>query len=85
MVGGFRVELETSFVILLLPAMYASRTNKKTTSADNDATSELRLPLLINRIFEAIMTIELQLIRVGMSIPAGSPLLLIARRPANEV
>jgi SAM-dependent methyltransferase len=78
--AGFKVELETSFVSLLLPAMIASRMAQRKAPAESDAMAELRLPTLINRAFEGVMNLERQLIRLGMRFPAGGSLLLIARR-----
>jgi len=80
--AGFRVELQTSFVSLLLPAMMASRLSLKKTSpgAGNNA-AEFQLPGLINRIFEGVMNLERQLIRLGIRFPLGGSLLLVARKP----
>lgn len=82
--AGFEVQLETSFVSFLLPAMYFSRLTKKTVSEDADATAELRLPLLINTLFESVMSLERLLIRVGLRFPVGGSLLLIARKPVDQ-
>lgn len=82
--AGFEVELETSFVSLLLPAMYVSRFKRKNPPADGDFTSELRLPALINRLFETVMNVERQLIRLGVRFPAGGSRLLIARKPGHD-
>lgn len=81
--AGFKVEFETSFVSLLLPAMVASRMTQRKERADRGkgAVSELRLPTLLNRIFEGAMIIERQIIRLGMRFPIGGSLLLIARKP----
>lgn len=78
--AGFRVEMQTSFVSLLLPAMFASRLAQRNAPADSDAMAELRLPTLINRTFEGVMNVERQLIRLGMRFPAGGSLLLVARK-----
>lgn len=78
--AGFRVEMQTSFVSLLLPAMFASRLAQRNAPADSDPMAELRLPMLINRAFEGVMNVERQLIRFGMRFPAGGSLLLVARK-----
>ncbi|ADC62722.1 class I SAM-dependent methyltransferase [Allochromatium vinosum] len=77
---GFTVVFETSFVSLLLPAMLASRLTQSKTSSDEDHFSELRLPTLINRIFETTMDLERLLIRIGLRFPIGGSRLLIARK-----
>lgn len=79
--AGFEVELETSFVSLLLPAMLASRLAQRKAAATTDHMAELRLPSFINRAFEEAMNIERLFIRLGMRFPAGGSLLLIARKP----
>lgn len=81
--AGFKVEFKTSFVSLLLPAMIASRMTRRKERADSSkgGMSELRLPTLINRIFEGIMKFERLFIRLGLRFPAGGSLLLIARKP----
>lgn len=78
---GFQVEFETSFVSLLLPAMFASRLTRRKAPEDGDATAELRLPAFVNRFFEAVMTLERQLVRLGIRFPIGGSLLMIARKP----
>lgn len=79
--AGFEVELETSFVSLLLPAMLASRLVQRKASANSDHMAELNLPTLINRVFEVVMNIERLFVRSGMRFPAGGSLLMIARKP----
>jgi hypothetical protein len=81
--AGFRVELGTSFVSLLLPAMMASRAASRKSSAASEANAELTLPAFINRSFERVMDVERLLIRAGMRFPAGGSLLLIARKPGE--
>ena len=78
--AGFTIELATSFVSLLLPAMLGARIGKKKKAA----VAELRLPRFINAIFEAIMTIERAMIRLGIRFPFGGSLLVVARRAAQE-
>jgi SAM-dependent methyltransferase len=80
--AGFKVELETSFISLLLPAMMASRLSpKKSPPAGSNKSSELRLPGFINRAFEGVMNLERLLIRSGIRFPVGGSLLIIARKP----
>jgi SAM-dependent methyltransferase len=79
--AGFKVELETSFVSLLLPAMLASRLAQRKVLATSDPMAELHLPSLINRAFEGVMNIERLFIQLGIRFPAGGSLLLIARKP----
>ena len=83
--SGFQVELETSFVSFLLPAMYASRLLNKSGEEDGNISSELRLPVLINRLFEYVMSLERQAIRLGLRFPVGGSLLLVARKSGEQL
>jgi SAM-dependent methyltransferase len=78
-VAGFQVVRKTSFVSLLLPAVAFSRwrgRGRKTC----DPMEEHRLPRVVERLFGAAMSAERRLIALGVSFPAGSSLLLAARR-----
>lgn len=79
---GFKVEFETSFVSLLLPALIVSRLlSFRNMQADSGVMAELRLPGVINRTFEGVMNLERQLIQLGMRFPVGGSRILIARKP----
>jgi len=78
--AGFKVEFETSFVSMLLPAMLASRLRQRNASDNSDPMAELSLPTLINRVFEGVMNAERQLIRFGIRFPVGGSRLLVARK-----
>jgi SAM-dependent methyltransferase len=73
--AGLRVERITSFVTLLLPAMWLSR--RRAQSAD-DACAEFAIPPRADRWLERTMSVERQLIRAGLSLPAGGSLLAVA-------
>lgn len=75
--AGLSVERVTSFVTVLLPAMWLSR--RRARSAD-DAVAELGLAPRLDRWLERTMTVERRLIRAGVSFPAGGSLLAVARR-----
>lgn len=82
--AGFQVVLETSFVSLLLPAMIASRKLHRKAPSNEEALAELRLPRLINSLFEGIMNAERQLIRAGIHFPVGGSMLLVAKKPEER-
>ncbi len=82
--AGFRVELETSFVSLLLPAMFASRVIYRHAPQESDPMAELHLPALVNRAFEVAMTLERLLIESGLRLPVGGSLLLVARKQKGK-
>jgi SAM-dependent methyltransferase len=68
----------TSFVSLLLPAVVAARFSRS--EAGYDPMSEFRIHPWVNRISQAMMTLERLIIRCGLSLPAGGSLLVVARR-----
>ena len=80
--AGFQIIRSTSFVSMLLPAMYLSRllqSNKKNMSIDDVAG--LRINPILNKLFEWMLNFELALIRVGVALPVGGSRLLVARKP----
>jgi len=78
--AGFRLVFETSFVSLLLPAMLASRLNKRRSKVQDDGSAELSLPNWLNRTFEMIMNLERRLIQRGLHFRLGGSRLLMAIR-----
>lgn len=80
--AGYRVVKMTSFVSLLLPLMMLSRMNKTAKTADYDPLAELRIGSITNVLLERALDAERQLIRAGLSLPAGGSLLAVAQRPA---
>ena len=82
--AGFKLEFETSFVSLLLPAMLASRIKKGQARGQkigaDESKSEFNLPSWLNRAFEIIMDFERSLILMGLRFPLGGSRLLIATK-----
>jgi SAM-dependent methyltransferase len=78
--AGFRLQFETSFVSLLLPAMLASRLTRQRVNDQKDPLSELKLPALLNQVFGHIMDIERWLITNGLRFKLGGSRLLIATK-----
>jgi SAM-dependent methyltransferase len=78
--AGFRIELRTSFVFLLLPAMLASRLTlkKRRTGA---CSTELNLPPALDAAFEATLEVERILIARGVRLPIGGSQLVVASKP----
>jgi SAM-dependent methyltransferase len=78
--AGFRALRTTSFVSLLLPAMYASRWRERRAGQGYDPAREhtqaAQVPLL-DRMLDA----ERALIGRGLDLPAGGSLLLVGERP----
>jgi ubiquinone/menaquinone biosynthesis C-methylase UbiE len=80
--AGFTRPWCTSFVMLLLPLMAASRMSQRTPRSF-DPSSELKVGRFTNRILSAVMALECGLIRAGVSLPAGGSLLAIAHKTEN--
>mgnify|MGYP001583543051 CR=1 FL=1 len=78
--AGFQITLITSFVSLLFPLMILSRLKKKSSVTESDVLNELRLPIWLNRVLEAILLFEQMLIRWGIHFPFGGSLLVVARK-----
>jgi len=84
--AGFRIVRSTSFVTMLLPAMYLSRhfnRGKTDTHTDDVAghVAGLRVNPVLNILMELLMAVESLLIRAGVSLPAGGSRLLIGYKP----
>ncbi len=78
--AGFRVIRTTSFVSLLLPLMLASRLRQRNAGGKQVASSELRLGKITNSVLERILDLERGLIRLGLSLPAGGSMLVVATK-----
>jgi len=79
--AGFEVLRSTSFVSFILPAMLVSRMLKRLVSrGKKNIAAELELSFLMNSIFDAIMQLEISLIRLGMNFPLGGSRLVVARK-----
>jgi hypothetical protein len=70
----------TSLFTTTLPIVAASRRHR---GAKFDPAAELRIPAAVNRALGAMISVEAQLISAGLSLPFGSSLMLIARRPTR--
>lgn len=78
--AGFSVVRITSFVSLLLPLLVASRFKQKMTGEEVDPSAEYNISRLVNTTLEKVLDAERNVIRAGLSFPAGGSLLLVARR-----
>lgn len=78
--AGFSVTRMTSFVTFLLPLMYLARRRKRAAGMEFDPLEELRIGGLMNVALSAVLRIEAALIGLGISLPAGGSLLMIAMK-----
>jgi ubiquinone/menaquinone biosynthesis C-methylase UbiE len=82
--AGFVVRHVTSFVVVLLPLLVASRLRRRVVDDAYDPLAELRLASSLNRLFGRLLAAELAATRRGVRWPAGGSLLLVAERPAGS-
>jgi SAM-dependent methyltransferase len=78
--AGFSISRKTSFMSLLLPIMLLQRCMAGGKES-YDADRELRLPVMVDRLFEAVMSLERWIIASGVNLPIGGSQLVIARKP----
>jgi SAM-dependent methyltransferase len=80
--AGFDIKRSTSFVSLLLPFVLVSRLFARMRPPQGgQELPELEINPILDRIFAKVMTLEFALIRAGLSFPAGSSRLVVARKP----
>src|SRR5262245_9390499 len=79
--AGYRIERATSFMVLTLPLLIASRLQKRDLGT-LDVGAEMRLHPIVNSSLGALCRAEGAAIAAGVSFPAGGSLLLVARRPS---
>ena len=76
--AGFEVEVVSSWVTTLLPAALLSRLVRR---GGYDPVAELVPPRPLNAVFERVVDAERKLIGRGVSLPFGTSLLVVARKP----
>jgi SAM-dependent methyltransferase len=77
--AGFRVVRATSFVSLLLPGMLLQRRLMDRGEATGGVEA-VRVPAVLDRALRPFMAAERALVRVGIDIPVGGSLLVVAVR-----
>ena len=78
--AGLEPHFCTSFVTLLLPLMWLSRRKRR---APADDMAEFLIPAWQNKALQVTMMLEIGLLKLGMRLPFGGSLLLMASRPSN--
>lgn len=81
--AGFVVERVTSFVTSLLPLLLVLRLRRQRLDDHFDPTAELKIGALPNAVLGKMLGVDIATIRMGASLPVGSSLLAVARRPAE--
>lgn len=79
--AGFETLCSTSFVTTLLPFMFISRLLQRGGNQKRlDTGAETEIGPVLNRIFEYCLKFEMQLIRLGVSLPVGGSRLVVAAK-----
>jgi SAM-dependent methyltransferase len=80
--AGFEVLRTTSFVTLLLPAMFAARVRMRMTDphARQDPVNAARVSRPVSLALAPVMALESALIRLGVSFPVGGSRLMVATK-----
>lgn len=79
--AGFDVRYATSFVSLLLPAMWLSRVLQRNAPPVADGMDPgLKIHPLVNTLFGAVMALERGLLALGVTFSAGGSLLVVAKK-----
>lgn len=81
---GFHVKRVTSFVSLLLPIIMLSRLRWKKSIGMYDYVSEFKIGALVNFCLRSVLDLEHFMIKLGISFPLGSSLLLIAYKNGDR-
>jgi ubiquinone/menaquinone biosynthesis C-methylase UbiE len=76
--AGFDILMMGSYTSLLFPLMLVSRMNMKNHKYNPD--SEFQLPKWLNKLFEYILKIEINLTLLGIHFPFGGSLIAIAQK-----
>jgi len=83
--NGFEITYSTSFVCMLFPLMLISRLMDKSRAHLNSDEQELEkrvmFPGFIDKAFDLVMRFDEYLIRMGVELPFGGTLIVIARKP----
>ena len=79
--AGLEILRITSFMTLLLPAMWLARRRQR--DGMQEVEAELALPATVNAIGRAALGVDSALIRAGINLPVGGSLLAVARRPQD--
>lgn len=82
--AGFEVTYATSFVTVLFPLMFLTRVSDwfrlRSTDSMADFSSRVAPPRLINAVCDWLMRIDEGVLRLGLTLPVGGSLLVVARR-----
>jgi len=78
--AGFTIVRSTSFITSLLPLMLISRIFQRGKSARYNPYTEFKINSILNRLLEGFLSLEIGMIRIGVSFPVGGSRLLVAKK-----
>jgi len=81
--AGFRVVRSTSFIVSLLPPMFAYRLMQRGEGNTFNPHEGLKMNPILNKIFEQCLYLERVLIQGGISFPIGGSRLVVAIKKAT--
>lgn len=77
--AGLSVKYSSSFVSLLIPLMWLSRI--RPSKGEYDPMTEFHIPKWLNKSLEFVMQCEFMLMKLGLRLPVGGSLLVVATKP----
>jgi 2-polyprenyl-3-methyl-5-hydroxy-6-metoxy-1,4-benzoquinol methylase len=80
--SGLKIKFVSSFVFILLPIMYLSRLRftKQSSNSKENFKNYVSFNRLLGKVLELIMKIDEILISLGLSLPVGGSLLVVAHK-----
>ncbi len=81
--AGFEVLVATSFFSFSIPLILARRFGRGRSRAEFDPASELSIGRATNAVLGGLARLERVVIELGIRLPLGGSLLVVARRPAE--
>lgn len=79
--AGFQVLYVSAFMMSLVPPMLLLKRRTQTTAYDPQ--KKFNVSSRTNRIAEAVFSVEASLVNAGVSLPVGTSVLVVARKPAS--
>jgi SAM-dependent methyltransferase len=78
---GFKIYFSTSYNSLLIPLMIVSRFLKKNKSSSSiDVLEELKISKTLNTILSLLLSLEIKLIKYGVSFPFGGSRVIVVKK-----
>jgi len=82
--AGFTIVRSTSFIVSLLPPMFAYRLLQRRKGNTFNPHEGLNINPVLNKFFERCLRLEQALIRGGVSFPIGGSRLVVAKKQAKQ-